>query len=94
LTEREKQLSSDDHRELEAWRKPEAIRGHRERVMAAIQEAVETRGRAGDNRHGDRSRVRPERLTSAALTVAIVGDSDNRAGRLARVVRRRGGAGG
>ena len=33
LTEREKQLSSDDHDELEALRKAEAVREHRERLM-------------------------------------------------------------
>ena len=42
LTEREKQLSSDDHRELEALRKAEAVREHRERVTQAIQEAIDS----------------------------------------------------
>ena len=41
LTEREKQLSSDDHDELEALRKAEAVREHRERLMQAIGEAVD-----------------------------------------------------
>jgi hypothetical protein len=42
LTEREKQLSSDDLAELEALRKAEAVREHRERVTQAFQQAVDT----------------------------------------------------
>ena len=41
LTEREKKLSSDDRDELEALRKAEAVREHRERVIAAIGEATD-----------------------------------------------------
>ena len=43
LTERGKQLSADDRDELEALRKAEAVREHRERVMQAISEVTEQR---------------------------------------------------
>ena len=57
LTEREKQLSSDDHDELEALRKAEAVREHRERVIAAKRGEVmgkeRKRGGEGGAREGE-----------------------------------------